>query len=151
MRVFAAPSELLGTEGTQLGPTPSVLVDQARIDAFAAATLDDQWIHVDPARAADGPFGGTIAHGFLTVSLAAYFLSHLVRVEGLRMGVNVGVDRLRFLSPVPAGARLSATGEIIKVEQIRDAVQSVVRITITAEGADKPACVLDKISRYYPA
>jgi len=149
--IFDTPAGLLGREGTQLGPTPSVLVDQARINIFADATLDHQWIHVDTERAADGPFGATIAHGFLTVSLAAYFLSKLVEVHGLRMGVNVGVDRLRFLSPVKVGSRLSATGEIIKVEQIRDAIQSTVRITITAEGSEKPACVLDKISRYYPA
>ena len=151
MLVFDTPADLLGKEGTKLGPTPSVLVDQSRIDAFANATLDHQWIHVDPARAAEGPFGATIAHGFLTVSLAAFFLSKLVEVRGMRMGVNVGVDRLRFLSPVVVGAQLSALGEIIKVEPIKDAIQSTVRITISAEGAEKPACVLDKISRYYPA
>ena len=151
MLVFDTPGDLLGKEGTKLGPTPSVLVDQSRIDAFANATLDHQWIHVDPARAAEGPFGATIAHGFLTVSLAAFFLSKLVEVRGMRMGVNVGVDRLRFHSPVVVGAQLSALGEIIKVEPIKDAIQSTVRITISAEGAEKPACVLDKISRYYPA
>jgi acyl dehydratase len=151
MLVFDTPADLLGKEGTKLGPTPSVLVDQSRIDAFANATLDHQWIHVDPARAAEGPFGATIAHGFLTVSLAAFFLSKLVEVRGMRMGVNVGVDRLRFVSPVVVGAQLSALGEIIKVESVKDAIQSTVRITISAEGAEKPACVLDKISRYYPA
>src|ERR1700676_5032947 len=95
--IFASPRELLSQEGQKLGPTPSVLIDQERIDLFARVTLDHQWIHVDPERAKTGPYGATIAHGYLTLSLAAYFLSQLVEVRGMKFGVNVGSDRLRFV------------------------------------------------------
>lgn len=149
--IFDSPRDLLGREGTQLGPTPPVLVDQERIDKFADATGDHQWIHVDTERAASGPFGATIAHGYLTLSLAAHFLPQLIEVRGLSFGVNVGADRLRFISPVKSGSNLSATGEILKVEDVKGAIQSIIRITITAAGAEKPACVVDKISRYYLA
>ncbi len=148
-RIYANPRDLLGQEGTLLGPTDPVLIDQPRIDAFAAATLDHQWIHVDPARAAGGPFGATIAHGYRTRSLAAHFLSQLIVVQGMTFGVNVGSDRLRFLNPVKVNSQLRAVGEILKVSEIKGAIQSVVRITIEIVGEDKPACVVEKISRYY--
>ena len=148
-KIYTHPTQLLGQEGTQLGPTAPVLIDQARIDAFAAATLDHQWIHVDPVRAATGPFGATIAHGYLTLSLAAHFLSQLIEVRGMSFGVNVGADRMRFVSPVRVGSELRAVGEILKVTDIKGAIQSVVRITIEIVGEDKPACVVEKISRYY--
>jgi acyl dehydratase len=149
-KVFARPADLLGSEGTTLGPTDWLAVDQARVDGFAEVTGDHQWIHVDVERAKSGPFGGTIAHGYLTMSLANFFLPQLIEVRDFAHAVNVGADRLRFLSPVKVGSRIRATGEIVKAEEIKGAIQSVVRVTIAIEGDDRPACVLDTISRYIP-
>lgn len=142
--------DLLGKEGLDLGVTDWLLIDQKRIDLFAEATGDHQWIHVDPERAKKGPFGTTIAHGYLTLSLANYFLPRLLTVEKFSSGVNVGADALRFLAPVPCGARIRGRGEILKVEEKKGAIQSTVKITIEIEGAEKPACIVDTISRYFP-
>lgn len=147
--IFETPRDLLGQEGVPLGVTGWFAIDQARIDAFAAVTLDDQWIHVDAARAVAGPFGGTIAHGYLTLSLCNYFLPQLIEVRGFAHGVNVGSDRLRFVHPVVVGSRIRGVGEIVGAEEIKGAIQSVVRITVEIEGVDKPACVVDTISRYF--
>jgi len=149
-RIYASPRDLIGEEGTDLGAGEWLAIDQERIDGFARVTGDDQWIHVDPVRAASGPFGTTIAHGYLTLSLVNFFLPELIEVRGMSAGVNVGADRLRFLSPVPVGARIRGRGEIVKVEEKGEAIQSTVRVTVEIEGADKPACVVDTISRYYP-
>ncbi len=149
-KVFDRPQDLTGAEGTQLGPTEWVAIDQARVDGFAEVTEDRQWIHVDVERAKAGPFGGTIAHGYLTMSLVNHFLPQLIEVRGFTHAVNVGADRLRFLNPVRVGARIRGRGEIVGVEEIKGAVQSVVRVTVEIEGEDKPACVVDTISRYYP-
>jgi acyl dehydratase len=149
-RLFPSPRDLIGTEGTTLGPTEWLTIDQQRIDRFADATEDHQWIHVDPERAKDGPFGKTIAHGYLTLALANKFLPELVDVQGFTHGVNVGVDRVRFLAPVPVGSRIRGIGEIVAVAEIKGAIQSTLRITIELEGTDKPACIVDTISRYYP-
>ncbi|WP_428334471.1 MaoC family dehydratase [Novosphingobium sp.] len=149
-RVYHQPADLIGQEGALLGPTDWLLIDQARVDGFADVTNDHQWIHVDVDRAAAGPFGGTIAHGYLTLSLVNHFLPELIEVRGFAHAVNVGADRLRFLSPVKVGSRIRATGEIISVEEIKLAIQSVVRVTIEIENQTKPACVLDTISRYFP-
>ncbi len=149
-KVFDRPQDLTGAEGTQLGPTEWLTIDQARVDGFAEVTEDRQWIHVDVERAKDGPFGGTIAHGYLTMSLVNHFLPALIEVRGFSHAVNVGADRLRFLNPVRVGARIRGRGEIVSVEAVKGAVQSVVRVTIEIEGEDKPACVVDTISRYYP-
>ena len=148
--VFASPRELVGQEGARLGPTDWLAIEQDRVDRFADATGDRQWIHVDVDRARDGPFKGTIAHGYLIVSLVNTFLPQLLDVRGFSHGVNVGTDRTRFIAPVPVGSRIRATGEIVGVEEIKGAVQSIVRVTIELEGSDRPACVLDTISRYYP-
>ena len=148
--VFAAPRDLIGQEGQQFGPTDWLTIEQDRIDGFADVTGDHQWIHVDTERAKDGPFGKTIAHGYLTLSLANYFLPQLVEVRGFAHAVNVGADRLRFLAPVPVGSRIRGVGELVTVEEVKGAVQSIVRITIEIEGSDKPACVVDTISRYFP-
>jgi acyl dehydratase len=150
-RVFTSPAALLGAEGTKLGPTEWLAIDQSRIDGFAEVTGDKQWIHVDTARAKDGPFGTTIAHGYLTLSLVNLFLPEMLEVQKFSSGVNVGLDRVRFLAPVPSGARIRGVGEIIKVEEMKGAIQSIVRITVEIEGAEKPACVADTISRYFPA
>lgn len=148
--VFATPADLIGKEGTRLGPTDWLAIEQDRVDGFAEVTGDHQWIHVDVERAKAGPFGGTIAHGYLTMSLVNHFLPDLIEVRGFAHAVNVGADRLRFLSPVKVGSRIRAVGEIVGVEEVKGAIQSVVRVTIEIEGQDKPACVLDTISRYFP-
>ena len=148
-RIVASPAGLLDAVGTELGPTEWITVTQEIIDLFARATGDDQWIHVDVERAKTGPFGGTIAHGYLTLSFANRFLPQMLDVQGAAMGVNVGSDRLRFLAPVPAGARLRGRGEVLAAEAIKGAIQSTVRVTIELEGSDKPACTIDTISRYY--
>ena len=149
-KVFESPATLMGSEGTQLGSTDWLRIDQDRVNGFADVTGDHQWIHVDVERARDGPFGGTIAHGYMTMSLVNFFLPQLIEVRGIAHAVNVGADRLRFLSPVKVGSRIRGAGEIVKVEEIKGAIQSVVRVTIEIEGSEKPACVVDTISRYFP-
>lgn len=149
--VFNNPRELLGKEGTKLDASEWLTIEQDRIDAFGQVTGDLQWIHVDPERAKDGPFGATIAHGYLTLSLVNMFLPQMIDVRGFTAGINVGLDRLRFLNPVVVGSRIRGTGEIVKVEEVKGgAIQSVVRVTVEIEGKDKPACVVDTISRYFP-
>jgi acyl dehydratase len=149
-KIFPTPASLMGSEGTQLGPTDWLLIDQQRVDGFAEVTGDHQWIHVDVERAKDGPFGGTIAHGYLTMSLVNHFLPQLIEVRGFAHAVNVGADRLRFLTPVKVGARIRGVGEIVTAEEIKGAIQSVVRVTVEIENSEKPACVVDTISRYFP-
>ena len=149
-RIFQAPAALIGSEGTTLGHTDWLAIEQDRVNGFADVTGDHQWIHVDAERAKDGPFGGTIAHGYLTMSLVNYFLPQLIEVRGFAHAVNVGADRLRFLAPVRVGARIRGVGEIISIEEIKGAIQSVVRVTVEIEGSEKPACVVDTISRYFP-
>ncbi|MBL0886421.1 MaoC family dehydratase [Myceligenerans indicum] len=126
-------------------------VDQARIDAFADATEDHQWIHVDPDRASRGPFGTTVAHGFLTLSLLPHLASSLVRVDGVSMAVNRGMDRVRFLTPVTVGSRVRATTEITGAEPTGRGVRVSSTVTIEIEGADKPALVAEALSLYVPA
>lgn len=148
--VYASPRDLLGEEGKHLGPTDWFTVDQDRIDKFADATEDHQWIHVDVERAKDGPFGATIAHGFLTLSLANVFLPRMIDVRGFAHAVNVGCNRIRFIAPVRSGSRIRGIGEILSVEEKKGGIESVLRMTIEVEGEDKPACIVDTISRYYP-
>jgi len=148
--VYRGVEDLEAAVGRELGPTDWFTVDQSRIDGFADDTEDHQWIHVDPERAAAGPFGATVAHGFLTLSLVPYFVNRLRRIDGVRMGVNYGLDRVRFPSPVRAGSRIRARMTMTSVERIGDAaVQLVTRTTIEAEGGQKPACVADLVSRYH--
>jgi acyl dehydratase len=149
-RVFATPVALLDAVGENFGPTEWVTIEQERIDLFAQATDDHQWIHVDPERAKDGPFGGTIAHGYLTMSLINCFLPDLIEVRGVAMGINIGTDNLRFLNPVRTGSRIRGVGELVKAEEAKGGVQAVVRVTVEIEGEEKPACVVDTISRFYP-
>src|SRR4051794_41564812 len=110
--VFAGLAELTAAEGAELGPTGWLVVDQARVDQFAEATDDHQWIHVDPERAAAGPFGGTIAHGYLTLSLLPALMAEVWRVEDARLGINYGLNRVRFPSPVPVGSRVRVVGRL---------------------------------------
>ncbi len=148
--VFRSAREYQEAIGRVFGPTEWLVVDQHRIDLFAQATGDDQWIHVDAARAARGPFGGTIAHGFLSLSLVNYFLPQLVRAEGLKHGINYGCDRVRFPAALRSGTRLRARGEILAVEDLGGgAAQVKMRITLEGEGLEKPVCVADTLSRFY--
>lgn len=150
-RVFKHPADLKAAQGEQLGCSDWLEIDQNRINLFADATGDHQWIHVDPERAKDGPFGKCIAHGYLTLSLVNLFLPQIIDVQGISMGVNVGCEKIRFPSPVPVGSRVRGSGELVSVEEVKGGVQSVVRVTVEIEGQDKPACVADTISRYFPA
>ena len=140
----------MGAEGTVLDPSGWMEMTQKRVNLFADATDDHQWIHIDPEQAAEGPFGATIAHGFLTLALAAKFLPELIDVQNIAMGVNYGCDKVRFPSAVKIGSRIRGIGKIMKVEEIKGAYQVTYRITIEIEGQARPACVADKIARYYP-
>jgi acyl dehydratase len=148
---FSHPADLLDAVGRQLGRSDWLEIDQRRIDLFADATGDHQWIHVDPERAKAGPFGATIAHGYLTLSLANLFLPQIMEVQNVSMGVNYGCDKVRFPAPVPVGSRVRGAGEVLSAEEVKGGVQVVVRITVEVEGSDRPACIIDTISRFYPA
>jgi acyl dehydratase len=147
--IFHSAEELRAAPGREAGPTDWITVEQSRIDAFADATDDHQWIHVDPARAAAGPFGSTIAHGYLTLSLVNFFLPDLVRVEGAKMGVNYGTEKVRFPAAVKVGARIRGRAQVLEASDVPGGVQIVVRVTIEIEGGERPACVADTISRLY--
>lgn len=137
--------------GQKLDTSDWLEIDQARIDQFAEATGDHQWIHVDPERAKGGPFGTTIAHGYLTLSLVNALLPQIFSVEQISMGVNYGTDRTRFPAPVPVGSRIRGAGELIAAEEVKGgAVQATVRVTVEIEGGERPACVVDTISRFLP-
>ena len=147
---FNGPDDILGAVGKKLGPGEWTPITQERINKFADATDDHQWIHVDPVRAKAGPFGAPIAHGYLTLSLMAKFLPQLVSIPALKMGVNYGTDKVRFPSAVKAGARIRPSGEVVSAERTKDGgVQAVIRVTVEIDGESKPACVADTISRYY--
>ncbi len=147
-KVFGDLAELAAAEGTELGPTEWLVVDQARIDQFAQATDDHQWIHVDPQRAADGPYGKTIAHGLLTLSLLPHFMHDLYRVDNVAMAINYGFNKVRFITPVPVGSRLRAASKITGIVELGGGVQATLTTTIEVEGSDKPAAVIESIVRY---
>jgi len=148
---FGHPGELLEAIGTELGAGDWIEIDQARIDLFADATGDHQWIHVDPERAAAGPFGAPIAHGFLTLSLLPALQDGLLQVGNVAMAVNYGLDRVRFLQPVPAGSRVRASSVITNAEQTSMGVRVSQQVTVEIEGQDKPALVADAIALFVPA
>ncbi len=135
--------------GEHLGYSDWVEIAQERVNQFADATGDHQWIHVDPERAKSGPFGGPIAHGYLTLSLGPMLLPTLLQVEGLTFGVNYGAEKIRFPSPVPVGARLRLGAQIDGVEDIAGGAQAKITLTFECEGAPKPSCVAQVIYRYY--
>jgi acyl dehydratase len=141
--------ELPSLVGRDLGYSDWVRVDQAKIDQFADATNDHQWIHVDPARAKEGPFGTTIAHGYLTLSLAPGLLQSVVRVEGMRHGVNYGCNKVRFPSPVPVDSEVRLHATVAEVEEVGGGVQLTLDLTIEAREAAKPACVAQVVYRYF--
>jgi acyl dehydratase len=148
MRIFQDIHELAAAVGEQLGTSDWVVVDQDRINTFADATGDHQWIHVDRELAAQGPFGGTIAHGLLTLSLLPMFLQQIFRVDGVRMAINYGFDKVRFTAPVPTGASLRAHTQLVAVTPLEGAVQAKLTTTIEMAGGSKPVCVVESILRY---
>ncbi|MFC4467158.1 MaoC family dehydratase [Streptomyces xiangluensis] len=148
-KIFTSADELKAAVGDQLGYSDWLEVDQKRIDLFADATGDHQWIHVDPEKAATGPFGTTIAHGYLTLSLLPALVPQVMRVEGMKMGVNYGTNKVRFPSPVPVGSRLRATAVLKEVAEAGGGVQVTAAVTVEREGGDKPVCVAESVSRYY--
>jgi acyl dehydratase len=149
VRHFAHLQDLAATLGEPLADSDWVDVDQPRIDAFAAATGDVQWIHVDPARAAAGPFGGTIAHGFLTLSLLPVLRASAFAIDDVRMSVNYGLNRVRFPAPVPAGSRLRARFLLLAFEPLADGAQLIIEATIEREGGGKPVCIAEMVSRHH--
>ncbi|MFV2100973.1 MaoC family dehydratase [Micromonospora sp. LOL_024] len=149
MRTFTSIDELAAAVGETLGPGTWYPVDQRRVDLFADATDDHQWIHLDPARAAAGPYGCTVAHGYLTLSLLPVLLGRLYRVDGVRMGVNYGLDRVRFPAPVRVGCSVRATATVGRVEPIEGGAQLLITVTVNSDTGDKPVCVAETISRLY--
>ena len=147
-QIITSKAQLLAATGLDLGVSDWIAVEQSRIDMFAEATGDHQWIHVDPIKAAEGPFGACIAHGYLTLSMVNYFLPQLVDVQNITMGVNYGCDKVRFPNVVKAGSKVRGTGQIISVEEVKGSVQVITRVTIEVAEQQRPACVVDTISRY---
>jgi acyl dehydratase len=150
MRIFNGIDELEAAVGTHLGHSEWHNVDQKQIDLFADATGDHQWIHVDPEEAQGGPFGTTVAHGFLTLSLLPMLASQVYRVEGVKMGVNYGANKLRFPSPVPVDSRVRAGVELLAVTPASLGYQIATRVTIERDGGDKPACVVESLAVVVP-
>jgi acyl dehydratase len=146
---YAHLADLAGRVDGELGRSDAVVVDQACIDAFAQATGDRQWIHVDPVRAAQGPFGTTIAHGFLTLSLLPTLLYSAFAIDDVRMGLNYGLNRVRFPAPVPVGSCLRATFTLRGFEPIAGGAQLLIEATIEREGHDKPVCVAEQVVRQF--
>ncbi|MDQ1129627.1 MaoC family dehydratase [Microbacterium sp. SORGH_AS_0888] len=142
-------ADLAGAAGTEFGPSEWLEVTQDRIDTFADATDDHQWIHVDPERAAEGPFGAPIAHGFLTLSLLIPLQSSVFDVDGVGTKVNYGLDKVRFVSPVKVGSRIRLSGTVADVTEVPGGYQLVVDVTIEIEGGTKPAVVARSLSRFY--
>ncbi len=144
-RVFDSLDDFKAAAGEELGTSDWVSVTQEQIDTFADATGDHQWIHVDPERAKDGPFGGTIAHGYLTLSLLPVFAAAIYEVKGLAMGVNYGANKVRFPNPVPVDSRLRATATLKETSDIAIGTQAVITFVIEREGAEKPACIAEVV------
>ena len=146
--VFESPDALLSAVGDELGSSEWVTIEQDRIDGFADATGDHQWIHVDPEQAAAGPFGATIAHGYLTLALTNLFLPEIVRVDNVSMGINYGVNKVRFPQPVVVGSRVRGHAVLTAADEINGGVQAVITITVEIDGMAKPACIVESVSRF---
>ena len=149
MRTLNGIEEVSALVSEELGASEWHAVDQERGNAFADVTGDDQWIHVDPERAAAGPFGTTIGHGYLTLSLLPGLMSEIWRVEGVRMGINYGLNRVRFPAPVPVGSRVRVVARLKEATPIEGGVQGVVEATVEVDGGAKPACVAETVFRLY--
>jgi acyl dehydratase len=148
-RTFTSVDELKAAVGEQLGYSDWLRIDQKRIDLFAEATGDHQWIHVDPEKAASGPFGTTIAHGYLTLSLLPLLVPQVMKVDNVTMGVNYGTNKVRFPASVPVGSRLRATAVLKEVSEVGGSVQVTAAVSVEREGGDKPVCVAESVSRYH--
>lgn len=148
--VIPNPEALLDMVGADLGTSDWFEIPQSDVNAFAKATKDEQWIHVDPERAAAGPFGTTIVHGYMTLSMLVPLLHDAFEVGGVAMGINYGLNKVRFPAPTPVGSRIRVRAAIAAAERVAGGVQAVVDATIEAEGIDKPVCVAQSIVRYYP-
>ena len=146
--VINGPDDLRAKLGQHLGYSEWLLIDQDRVNTFADATGDHQWIHVDVERAINGPFGAPIAHGYLTMSLSNLFLPQIVEVNGFSAGVNYGVDKVRFPSPVKVGSRIRGGAELTAISDVNGGLQTTMVITIEIEGGTKPACVIESLSRW---
>ena len=146
---IATLASLQARVGEHLATSPWVLIDQQRINLFAEATGDHQWIHVDPVRAAAGPFGSTIAHGFLTLSLLPELAAQAMHIDDVKMGVNYGLNRVRFMAPVPSGSRLRGQFRLKAYAVIAGGAQVTMEVSIEREGSDKPVCVAEAVSRRY--
>lgn len=142
------PDDVRSHLGRHLGFSEWIEIDQERVDLFARATGDHQWIHVDPVRAAAGPFGAPIAHGYLTLSVSNLFLPAIVDVQGFSAGVNYGTNKVRFPAPVKVGSRIRGGAELVAVDEVAGGLQTTIVITIEIEGSTKPACVIESISRW---
>jgi len=149
VRTFHSAEEITAAAGEELGTSDWLNVDQERIDRFADATGDHQWIHVDREKAAAGPFGGTIAHGYLTLALLPQFAWQIYTVEGAAMAVNYGANKVRFINPVKVDSRLRSSARLSEVTDVAGGLQLVVVQTVEIEGQDKPACVAETVSRVY--
>jgi acyl dehydratase len=149
MRVFHGVDELKAAVGETLGSSDWVTIDQKQIDTFAEATGDHQWIHVDTEKAQNGPFGTTIAHGFLSLSLTPIFGWQVYKVENVKMAINYGLNRVRFTAPVPAGSRVRGTFELADVSEVSGGVQVTSKVTVELEGSEKPACIAETLLRFY--
>lgn len=149
MTHFERLDELRSLVGSDLGHSEWITIEQQRIDQFAQATGDHQWIHIDPVRAAAGPFGATIAHGFLTLSLLPEMTASAFTIADVRMGVNYGLNRVRFTSPVPVGSRLRGRFKLLAFEPIDGGAQLIVEASMHREGLDKPVCIAESISRRF--
>jgi acyl dehydratase len=151
MRGFDSVNDLAAAVGEHLGYSDWLTVTQERVNQFADATGDHQWIHVDPERARTGPFGGTIAHGYLTLSLIPALMKDIYQVDKLAMGINYGTDKVRFPAPLPVGSSVRAGAELVSVREAAQGFQAVVRITVEAQGIAKPVCVADTVVILVPA
>ena len=145
---LAGPQELIALVGTRLGVSATHRVSQNQIDQFASATGDHQWIHVDPVRAKDGPFGTTVVHGYLTLALLPVLLDEVFTIGGTKMILNYGLDRVRFPAALPVDSEIAGTVDVLSAEHRGPDVQAVLRVTVTATGAPKPACVADSVLRF---
>ncbi|ARE37736.1 MULTISPECIES: MaoC family dehydratase [Rhodococcus] len=151
MKTLNGIDELRAAANTRIGYSSWHTLTQEKIVAFADATGDHQWIHVDPSRAADGPFGTTIAHGHLLTSMIPMLVWEVYTVDGVRMGINYGSNKIRFPSPVPVGSRIRAAVDIKDVDTVPSGVQVVTAVTIGRENADKPVCIAEIVSIYVPS
>ena len=149
MRRFEQLADLQALVGQEIGTSDWITVDQQRIDRFADATGDHQWIHVDPVRAAAGPYGATVAHGFLTLSLLPEMSASAFEVEQIRMGVNYGLNRVRFPAPVPVDSRLRGRFKLLAYEAIDGGAQLTVEVTMERDGTTKPVCVAESVTRRF--